>query len=150
MILGFSKEIGGVPTYFKDKILIGTVTPYTPENQINSIKHHTIRMGESRLKEGDTIHFAYGVRTKDYECFLEAPCTHVTPIWIKRGEGLFQVQFYTRKGEEERELLPMLDVCQNDGLLISQFNDFFTKSVTEFPQKAHIIHWTKLRYERFI
>lgn len=148
MILGFKKEIAEIPTYFKEAIL-ASVNKTKYGGQIHSIKHHTIRQGDSRFTEGDLIHFAYGIRTKDYDCFLESPCTHVTPIWIKRSEGLFKVQFYIRKEEEELEMLPMLDVCRNDGLLIGQFNDFFMKSVTKFPQKAHIIHWTKLRYERF-
>lgn len=149
MILGFKKEIAGEPTYFKDKILICMVSPYRPENMINSVKYHTIRMGEPRFKVGDNIHFSYGTRTKEYECFLEAPCTHITPVWIKRSSGLFQFQMFTRNGEEEREMLPMLDVCYNDGLSIGQFNQFFMESVTKLPQKAHIIHWTDLRYERF-
>ena len=148
MILGFKKEIASKPTYFKEAILASMGQVIGGEKP-HSLKHHAIRIGESKFKKGDMIHFAYGVRTKDYDCFLEFPCTHVTPIWIKRNEGLFQVQFYIRKGEEELEMLPMLDVCRNDGLLIGQFNDYFMKSVTRLPQKAHIIHWTKLRYERF-
>jgi len=149
MILGFKKEIAGQPTYFKDKILIGMQKGYVPENHINSQKHHTIRLGESRFSVGTNIHFSYGVRTKQYECFLEAPCTHVTPIWIKRSDGLFKIQMFIRKGEETREMLPMLDVCNNDGLSIGQFNDWFLRPDITLPAKSHIIHWTKQRYERF-
>jgi hypothetical protein len=150
MVLGFKKEIGGLPTYFKDKILIGMVTPYKPENRINSVKHHTIRLGD-RWKAGDQIHFAYGVRTKKYECFLEAPCLHVTPIWIKkidRGVGVFDVVMVQRIGDKEGSILPTLDVCHNDGLTIMQFNHYFGGlDFSNGRVKAQIIHWTSLRYK---
>lgn len=79
MILSFKKEINGKPTHFETKILMhlgedARAYGFTP-------KKLTIRDDpHNRWSAGRKIHFATGVRTKNYECFAEGECTKVSTV----------------------------------------------------------------------
>lgn len=117
MVLGFKKQ-------FVDKIKNGS-------------KIHTIREDKhKRWKEGNTIHFATGVRTKKYKQFISGMCFGVQEIYIDNEQTVVMVDgrrltFY------EIETL-----AKNDGFdsvcdFLKWFGDNFT---------GRIIHWTKLKY----
>jgi hypothetical protein len=76
MILGFKTSIKGKPTNFVHKIL-------------NGEKVTTIRLDKkNRWKAKNKIHFATGVRTKNYKQFAEGECTKVEEIIIKSANSL--------------------------------------------------------------
>ncbi|MBE7411382.1 MAG: hypothetical protein HS129_04840 [Leptospiraceae bacterium] len=78
MILGFKQQ-------FIRPILDGT-------------KIHTIREDvHNRWHVGNKIHFATGVRTKNYKQFLEKFCTGTQTIKIKHGEFSFSVFIDNKK-----------------------------------------------------
>lgn len=125
MILGFKQQ-------FIEPILKGS-------------KIHTIREDKhNRWKVGKIIHFATGVRTKNYNCFLRALCLRTQIIKIT----------YPVIGTENFTL-PLVSVDDNL-LTISEIhalavNDGF-KNLEEFltwfnkPFTGKIIHWTSKSY----
>lgn len=132
MILGFKER-------FVSKIAEGS-------------KIHTIREdAHERWKPGMTIHFATGVRTKNYKQFMECKCCGVQAIEIK----------YLSIDEYPLVLRPMVyidnhliydpatnhdngidQLAENDGF--DCVDDFFDWFSSDF--KGKIIHWTYLRY----
>lgn len=130
MILGFKER-------FKDYILVGT-------------KIHTIREDKpNRWKPGIKIHFATGVRTKNYNCFKEDSCKSIQSIEIKHSDegmyilidnepyALFKGEYTSEKSKKRLNLIAL-----NDGFnCFADFKDFFKN---DFSGK--IIHWTGRQY----
>ena len=127
MILGFK-------TRFKQPILDGT-------------KIHTIRADKpNRWHAGRKIQMATGVRTKQYECFKEAPCVSVQTIeiiydFIQPMGHTLEVLIDKRPiGNDELEKLAKNDGFENASDLL----DFFVGMTDVFTGK--IIHWTNYKY----
>ena len=122
MILSFKPQ-------FKEPILTGT-------------KIHTIRTDvPGRWKEGNQIHFATGVRTKNYECFKEGTCLYTQEVEI--GVSAEYVNDYTvvidgrSLGFSEIQQFAKNDGFENLMAFWLWFEDGF---------KGKLIHWTDLRY----
>lgn len=120
MILGFKPQ-------FKPKILDGT-------------KIHTIREDkQDRWKIGYWIHFACGVRTKNYECFKQDICCGTQKIEIKWIDSTF-----VRVWVDDRPLagIEVAALARQDGFENErQFFEWFDKDF-----KGKIIHWTNFKY----
>lgn len=128
MILGFKER-------FEDLIKSGS-------------KIHTIRTDKSnRWKPGMFIHFAKGVRTKNYINFHMGFCHSVQQLKIEyipyegQTKGLVADIFVSIDGRllnnEEVNVL-----AKNDGFQsASDFLEFFDKDFT-----GKIIHWTDFKY----
>lgn len=122
MILGFKPQ-------FVEKILSGS-------------KIHTIREGiRSRWREGMKIHFATGVRTKNYKQFKEGICMGTRRIEIEPdSKTVFiivnqtGVATFNNKGVET--------LAKNDGFdSVDDFWVWFNQ-----PFSGRIIYWTKEPY----
>uniref|UniRef100_A0A6M3KXB8 Uncharacterized protein n=1 Tax=viral metagenome TaxID=1070528 RepID=A0A6M3KXB8_9ZZZZ len=104
-------------------------------------KIHTIRADKhGRWKEGNTIHFATGVRTKMYKQFGGGVCRGVQKIKISykcvRGITVWIDDKVLAQTVELQRL------ARNDGFnSLAEFVKWFNK---DFEGK--IIHWTKYRY----
>lgn len=121
MILGFKNQ-------FPPLILKGT-------------KIHTIREDKpNRWKEGNKIHFATGVRTKNYNQFGEAVCTGTQKIVIKYRKTMDMPDIYIDGIDVWKTGITTL--ARNDGF--ENFMDFIKWFNKDFEGK--IIHWTDLRY----
>ena len=119
MVLGFNPQ-------FPAKILEGT-------------KKHTIREDKKdRWKPGMKIHFATGVRTKNYNQFKEGVCKSVQKIKITYLEGSIRI----RVDGQLIDYASLKRIAKNDGFDSSRaFLNWFNK---DFEGK--IIHWTDLKY----
>ena len=171
MVLGFKQYFDKdktKPTYFREKILCGAGYAvaqneetneewiFKPKDyhlkaiqQIGNInpKLHTIREG-NRWKEGDLIHMAYGVRTKNYQQFNKGipeleRVKSVQKVEIFYGEkfGAFQAALVAVNdrvlNERERKVLAINDGFKN----LDYFYFWFNKNFI-----GQIIHFTDLRY----
>lgn len=122
MILGFKKE-------FVAPILAGT-------------KIHTIRRdANNRWENGMKIHFATGVRTKDYKQFKVRMCTGIQPIQIR------PLLMAVRIGSNRIFQLPDIQfLAKKDGFrTVLDFFQFFQDNYGNFFE-GKIIHWTNFRY----
>ena len=141
MILSYKKQFPWkgpdgkpVPTNFKEKILSGT-------------KIHTFREDpHGRWKDGKLIHHAHGVRTKNYDCFLENGCVSVQSIqinnydvgaFIKRTELIIDGEVVFSEKSEWAGI-----IAKNDGF--DSVEDFFKWFSSDF--QGRIIHWTDFKY----
>lgn len=162
MILGFSTQIKGKPTYFVEKIqraLTDTDFYSTPElvpyefnfNLFKTCKPklHTIREDKTnRWKAGINIDFFINVRKKDM--FRFAPVLPVVsvqkveitwltsknenPYWYKDASVSIDKRFISTKECEE--------LSKNDGFdTVEEFFEYFNEDF-----KGKIIHWTDKRY----
>ncbi|MCB1145046.1 MAG: hypothetical protein KDK54_22565 [Leptospiraceae bacterium] len=131
MVLGFKKQ-------FVNKIADGS-------------KLHTIREdSKKRWKTGNKIHFATGVRTKNYNQFKEGTCHSVQDIEIIRwSHGKFTIHIDGNTPSRN-----ICDIAINDGFnSIREFLDWFIPE-SEFDKHGvdridwygRLIHWTELRY----
>ena len=108
-------------------------------------KIHTIRVDKhKRWKAGTVIHFATGVRTKKYNCFLIGKCQSVQEIQMYFSEsGLndsILVDNYVLV-ENEMEWLAF-----SDGFVdYDEFRNWFIETYG-MTFKGRIIHWTNKRY----
>ena len=120
MVLGFKKQ-------FVKKIKDGS-------------KIHTIREDKhDRWKEGNTIHFATGVRTKKYKQFIGGQCISTQNIEIKHLPTGISIKI---DGKELGGFYELHKLAVNDGFDgIDSFYKWFNK---DFSGK--IIHWTALKY----
>ena len=126
-----------------------------PSKIITGTKIHTIREDKpGRWIPGRKIHFATGVKTKNYRCFYESECKAIQSIkieyfwseyessmndlrvWID-GRLFYKVEGNFIEGSEQMEQL-----AKNDGF--DSVDDFFLWFSKDFTGK--IIHWTDLRY----
>lgn len=122
MVLGFKKQ-------FKAPIVKGD-------------KIHTIREDKNeRWHTGKLIHFATGVRTKEYDNFLKDTCKSVQEIEIDYTRTLLGEPTIKIDGKE----LVHTDVVKlflNDGF--ESMEDFLKWFNKDF--KGKIIHWTNFKY----
>jgi len=133
MILSFKKQ-------FKQPILDGT-------------KIHTIREDEpDRWHDGRHIHFANGVRTKNYDCFKEGPCVSTQPIsiiWNSTGFSvtiLIDKKAYSANWDKTKDSIscdPIIrEISENDGFEnVESFFKWFNENF-----RGKLIHWTEKRY----
>lgn len=160
MVLGYKQyyPFNGEPTNFYEKIIVGRYSNSIYSGQGIEPKLHSIREDiHNRWKPGMLIHHAYGVRTKNYECFDECPCVSTQKIVIKEysiGEGDSLSYSYTFEYRDITKVFrvfvddKLLDDCEiyslakNDGF--DTMRDFFRWFNKPFTGK--IIHWTDLRY----
>lgn len=139
MILGFKKQ-------FTKKIL-------------NRTKIHTIREDKSnRWKVGNKIHFANGIRTKNYEQFKSGICKGIQEIEIKHRGGKYMCLSFDNEtgvwidGELKFAITGiihngtdfMTTLAKNDGF--KSYQEFFQWFNKDF--KGKIIHWTKFKYKK--
>ena len=128
MILGFKKQ-------FKEKILSGS-------------KIHTIREDKNeRWNIGRIIHFATGVRTKNYEQFYEDTCKSVQDIeiWYKNKDSDYPIIIIDGRMLrvcEKKDWEILRELAANDGF--ESFEGFCAWFNKDF--KGKIIHWTGLKY----
>jgi hypothetical protein len=114
MVLGFKKQF--------------------PEKIISGEKIHSIRKG-NRWKAGNKIHFATGVRTKNYQQFHFGKCFTVQDIaiYFPSGNVLIDGELFF-----DKETL-----AKNDGFeSFDKMLDWFGKDGIE----GQIIHWTDFKY----
>jgi hypothetical protein len=166
MILGFSTQLNGKPTYFVEKIQtalrlpffnnsVGFSPEHVPPNMNFYVKSkykpklHTIREDKTnRWKAGMKIDFFINVRTK--KMFRFAPVLPVVSTqnilitYTKTNKAMvfiddkcFYMQDFSVEGNHK-----MLHLAQNDGF--DTIEDFFAYFNEDFTGK--IIHWTDLRY----
>ena len=128
MVLGFKKQ-------FKQPIL-------------DEVKIHTIRLdANNRWTVGRLIHFATGVRTKEYNCFKKGTCCRVQTIefkWSKKKDhnGLFVKVFIDGK-DVNSDVLNRLAI--GDGFKdVHEFFEWEGWNGKDF--KGKIIHWTSRQY----
>lgn len=112
-------------------------------------KIHTIREDKTgRWKPGMTIHFASGVRTKNYVQFHEGKCFSTQQIEIRNIFRKTDFNTYTICRHDVRvDGRSLLDeeiekLAKNDGF--NGLDDFFGWFNQGF--KGKIIHWTEFRY----
>jgi len=137
MILGFKEQ-------FKPLIL-------------SNSKIHTIREDKNdRWKPGNIIHFATGVRTKNYNQFAKGTCKSIQLIeLINHGNHVFckiiiNDSDYIHNDcidyENNRHDIHLLaKVAHNDGLNIHDFISWFVPNKND-KFKGKIIHWTDFQY----
>lgn len=124
MVLGFKPQ-------FVSKILDGS-------------KIHTFRADtQLRWKEGRSIQFATGRRTKNYKQFLEGKCKSIQTLFISHDRKA--VWLATEKGLFIPGLIGKLDVeliAKNDGF--ESVEDFWKWFNVEGVFRC--IHWTDFKY----
>lgn len=133
MILGFKISFDdGKQTFFKQRILWGLGEKYVEayykdawktllhsRDVCEPHKYHTIRRGY-RWEPGMKIHFATGVRTKQYDNFAIAECTAVEEIFMTSFNGQLEMSIEGRYTDNWDEL------AKNDGFdSVQAFEKFF-------------------------
>jgi uncharacterized protein YqfB (UPF0267 family) len=129
MLLGFKKR-------FEEPILEGT-------------KIHTLREDvNNRWKRGNKIHFATGVRTKDYHQFKEGEVVSTQRVFMTYAYGCdleISIDGKELNSFREKEILAL-----NDGFdSWMEFFEWFYAAIKADPDEqfsGKIIHWTDLRY----
>ena len=110
--------------------------PQFVEPILNGTKVHTIREDSfNRWKNGMKIHFATGVRTKEYKQFKSGFCMGIQSIEID----------FPRVRVDGMDLIfsKRLSLAKDDGFNgLQDFFEWFNK-----PFKGKIIHWTNLWIE---
>ena len=109
-------------------------------------KIHSIREDKhKRWKAGAVIHFATGVRTKKYDCFMIGRCQSVQEISIDfyRCNENDQVAINRKKlSQKEKEIL-----ARNDGFKnYFEFRSWFLEMCKYDWFNGKIIHWTDYKY----
>jgi hypothetical protein len=163
MILSFSTQLNGRPTYFVEKIVCGlfdtiNITKadwhlYSKDFESRTVhnpKLHTIREDKNeRWKPGTKIDFFINCRQKNM--FRFAPVLPVVStqkveiIWIGFSDGyrpwvkIDNKNIYTIDRIDSDK---MQQLAQNDGF--DTIEDFFAYFNKDF--KGKIIHWTDLKY----
>lgn len=117
-------------------------------------KKHTIREDKhNRWEAGKKIHFATGVRTKNYKCFKEDTCKSIQKIEIKwrrsfnNKRRLVVIYIDDKLFSEQLEIgysnfRKLETLSTNDGF--NSIKDFLNWFDYNFIGK--IIHWTELSY----
>ncbi len=166
MILGFTTQRKGKPTYFVEKILAYKLKKYR-KNFVPKI--HTIRKG-NRWKKGMSIQMATGVRTKNYlrfnggEIGLDT-CKNVQSIEISRvddityqlnPDAVYKVGVYVENLKETFYMAFTVKVdgrdLHNDEIKKLAINDGFPSPVEMFEWlddndfEGQLVHWTDMVY----
>ncbi len=109
-------------------------------------KIHSIREdNHKRWKDGMVIHFATGVRTKKYDCFIIGRCQGIQEISIdfyRCNENDKVIINSKRLSQKEKEILARNDGFQN----YFEFRSWFLKMCKYDWFNGRIIHWTGFRY----
>ena len=126
-------------------------------------KIHSIREDKhNRWKAGRLIHCATGVRTKNYNCFLQQYCISTQKIELQMDgkKKWLRVRIYNRdlpdrtgKSYKESLFYPPFNkdrfltmLAKNDGLTVHQFFDWFLPNQKRYVFIGKIIHWTDKTY----
>lgn len=120
---------------------------------LNGSKIHTIRQDEyDRWGSGMTIHFATGIRTKQYNCFKISECVSTQKIhiiWQENNKGMgnhswsVKVLIDGRDVTNDSELID--ELVKNDGF--NNRKEFFEwESWNRKTFTGKILHWTNKRY----
>lgn len=120
-------------------MILGFKPQFKPKIQSGS-KIHSIRIDKNnRWKPGRKIHFATGVRTKNYECFKEDECKSIQQVELNFWNSSPTILIEGKR--ISYELCEQL--AKNDGFEdLSELMRFFgIKNI-----KAKIIHWTDFKY----
>lgn len=170
MILPFSTQMNGKPTYFVERIhkcfslkevyMIAGLDPsihypkdynFMAKDKLPA-KLHTIREDKNdRWQPGTKIDFFINCRQKDMFRFAPVlPVVSVQKVEIKHFEkeddGMYimidDAIFYEKSGDWDRNPEGMLKLAQNDGF--NTIADFFAYFNEDF--KGKIIHWTDFRH----
>lgn len=168
MILGFKQKFeNGQPTRFIEKILSNEeqfvqLEGYPMHRPTLKPKLHTIRAG-NRWKVGHQIHFATGVRTKNYKCWAKGIARSVQNIQIDTVIGkqenrttysmIVKVDgFYLESEDIERmsdndgfdSPIQFIEWFHQAGEEVNDEKSMFLKDVRRF--KGQLIHWTNMMY----
>ena len=112
-----------------------------PDLIMKGIKIHTIREDRfMRWHKGIKIHFATGVRTKNYNQFRDGECKGVQKVVILWEGGVPIV--YIGGAEFPSTANQVALLAKNDGFESTE--DFFKWFNKDF--KGEIIHWTNFMY----
>lgn len=162
MILSFSTQINGKPTYFQEKIWCGLIDKNIVDPELfkdynrnflvkdlsHKPKYHSIRIDiKNRWKQGMMIDFFINARQKNM--FQFAP--KINMISKQRifmtymphlGNG-FEVSVDGRQlANYEIENLAINDGFEN----VIDFEDYFIAQMVDDQYSGKIIHWTDLKY----
>jgi len=168
MILGFSTQLNGKPTYFVEKIHKGFrlmelimkagIDPsiHYPPNYAyvakDKLAHkiHTIREDKTnRWKAGMIIDFFINVRTKKMFRFApKIPVVRVQRVFMTYAwADIIEISINGRQLHEQSEIL---EFVHNDGFDNWEdfFNYFYPKIMKSENEEYHakLIHWTDLKY----
>lgn len=122
--------------------MILAFNPKFVEPILNGTKIHTIRQDKpNRWKSGKDIHFATGVRTKNYNQFKKDDCKSVQQIEIIRVSDYFNETIVKIEGRQ-LNVKEVQQLASNDGF--EHLYDFLVWFADGFTGK--IIHWTDFKY----
>ncbi len=167
MILSFSTQLNGKPTYFPEKIWQGfpdsdrcielwftdgkiyTGYDFHPDAFGMFPKLHTIRKDEkNRWKAGNKIDFFINARTKNMFRFAPIiPVVSTQKITIEHDQDykcvlIDNIVFYEQNSKLQTHIEAMTILAQNDGFeSVDAFFEYFNEDFT-----GKIIHWTDLKY----
>jgi hypothetical protein len=167
MILPFSTQLNGKPTYFVEKIWAGIdkhnlsplerlehidrlyfevhgITPFDYETDF-APKLTTIREDKNdRWHAGMMIDFFINNRMPNMFRFApRLPCKATQEIFMTYYQGRFEISV------DERQLVlhEIDELVKNDGFANwDDFQDYFMPQMTNGVLKRKLIHWTDLRY----
>lgn len=124
------------------------------EKILSGSKIHTIRLDpHDRWKPGNKIHFATGIRTKNYKQFFEGECKSVQLIEFKSKIDL-TVEVTTYIDKKEIDTATLVKLIKNDGFDLHNFLGFneldffnwFLNKKNNYQFIGKIIHWTNFKY----
>ena len=114
---------------------------------INGQKIHTIREDKNnRWVPGMVIHFATGVRTKDYQQFWYGHCQGIQRISITNARIDHELTHTVYVNDRLLSVAEVGELAKNDGFdNIDEFLEWFMKD-GDIIFLGKIIHWTGKRY----
>lgn len=170
MILSYKQKFPwGAPTYFREQIQNGInknsqfiiKTKDKPDVVIDNEKIHSIRDDvHNRWKPGMIIQHAYGVRTKQYNCFATGQCisTQILELkaidWRDAVQNPREIKAIESMSDKEPKVFQLFvdgrrlngaeihDIARNDGF--DSTEDFFRWF--DKPCIKKIIHFTDFKY----
>lgn len=129
--------------------MILSFNPRFVEPILNGTKIHTLRLDPTDRWEKDRhIHFATGVRTKNYQCFKEGKCISTQDIFMTYAYN--DILEITLDGRYVWDWKVKEQIALNDGFeSYTDFFEWFVDAIEDHPEKhfsGKIIHWTDFRY----